>query len=146
MFTLNEQFPFCYTLSLTPYRVTEKLRIYTFYTVRVDRLPRVVYIQKWQVANGRDKNYTMTDDVSTMSIRVCRRRCTAKSPYYRTINCFWVWKLKYIHEVKDWIVPFHQPVGKWNWQFIFHRVGIFQPSHLKQSIFVLHYSYINSIP
>ena len=24
------------------------------------------------------------------------------------------WKLKYIYEVKDEIVPFHKPVGEWN--------------------------------
>ena len=50
--------------------------------------------------------------------------------YYTNINCFkFVWRLKYILEVKDWIVPFHGLVGEWNGQFIFHRVDIFQHSH-----------------
>ena len=45
-----------------------------------------------------------------------------------------MWRLKYIHEVKDWIVPFHEPVGEWNRQFIFHRVNIFQHSHKLKTV------------
>ena len=51
-----------------------------------------------------------------------------------------MWRLKYIHEVKDWIVPFHKPVGEWNRQFIFQWVGIFQVSHVFETVDICYIS------
>ena len=98
-----------------------------------------------EVAKNLSKSFTMIMVSSSLFFLVCVYFCTLNGPHafqastsVALVTLKWssllfcyssVYKYYLFMSVKNWIVPFHEPVGEWNGLFISHQVDIFQPSH-----------------